>query len=197
MPMRRAEDGIGTGKAVRAHVYRTGLTKERRKCACNRCGPAPRALQPCNMMSGDTASSRERTVGAQKTSCPGCRRVLSGLVDDPDGPDSWCERQQKRVIASTVEHFTSIRTLRQNFLVSFLSDCHIKRYRISCLCLQGFCPIVLRQYWSRQHFHDPSPAPACGSGTSTSERGAPNVLRSAAFIKNSSDIRQYLAPGSS
>ena len=30
-PMRRAEDGVGMGKAVRAYVYRTWLTKESRK----------------------------------------------------------------------------------------------------------------------------------------------------------------------
>ena len=28
MPMRRAEDGVGIGKAVRAYVYRTWVTKE-------------------------------------------------------------------------------------------------------------------------------------------------------------------------
>jgi hypothetical protein len=31
MPMRRAEDSVGMGQAVRAHLYRTALPKESRK----------------------------------------------------------------------------------------------------------------------------------------------------------------------
>src|SRR4029453_13926507 len=39
-----------------------------------------------------------------------------------------------------------LRTLRQNPCKSFVSACRAKRYGPYCLCPQGFCPVVLREY---------------------------------------------------